>query len=163
MADLTGLEDPTGGERSTGFGPLEPGEYTLALVKSEMTESKNSPGNWYLACEFENQDGAGRIWTNFNLVNANDMAKEIAWRDFNALCHACGKLGVQDSSDLHGIPFVARVGYEKDKTQPGGVNKERNRIVAYKPLNGGAPTAYANGGGAAQSGAPAAAKKPWQS
>ncbi|WP_425070673.1 DUF669 domain-containing protein [Sagittula sp. S175] len=159
MADLSGLQDPTGGEYSTGFGPLEPGEYTLALVKSEMLESKNSPGNWYLACEFENQDGAGRVWQNFNLVNAN--AQAIAWRDFNALCHACGKLGVQDSSEIHGIPFTARVGFEKDKSQPGGVNKERNRITSYKPLNAGATAAYATGNAGAQAGA-AGAKKPWQ-
>jgi len=158
MANLNGMNDPTGGERSQGIGPMEPGEYTLALVKSDMVESKNSPGNYYLACEFQNEGGVGRVWVNFNLVNANATAQEIAWRDFNALKHACGKLNVEDSEELHGIPFTARVAYDRRKENGAYVeDRERNRITAYKPLN--SVPAMAKSAPASNAGA---ARKPWQ-
>lgn len=150
MADLSGMQDPTGGQMSEEF---KVGEYTLMLSKSEMKESQNKPGNWYLACEFEIEGSPRRVWINYNLKNSNDTAQQIAWRDFNALCHACGRLGnVQDSSELHGIPFRARVALEKN-------DADRLTFKNPKPLNAPANNgATHQGQGAAQS-----QQRPWAS
>ena len=150
MANLGNFQDPTNGERSQGGGPLEPGEYVLNMVKSGMRDAKSGRGK-YLECEFVVYEGAwqGRhVWTTFNLVNDSRQAAEIAWRDFNALKHACGKLNVQDSSELHGIPFRAYIGFEKK-------NRDRNAIKSYKPYNAGTsaarPASAHNAGGGIES------------
>ena len=140
MSDLSGLHDPTGGQVAKGF---DKGWHTLCLVKSEMLESKKNPGNWYLECEFEIEDTPRRIWERYNLKNSSQKAQEIAWRDFNSLKHACGKLNVNDSSELHGIPFRGNVGFEKG-------DPDKLKIVSggYKPLNadaGGHSTQQSSG------------------
>lgn len=152
MANLGGMNDPTGGQMSEEF---KVGEYTLMLAKSDMQESKNKPGNWYLACEFEIEGSPRRVWINYNLKNSNATAEQIAWRDWNSLCHACGRLGsVQDSSEIHGIPFRARVGLEKGST-------DRLTFSNPKSLNA-APSRQAGqaSAGAAQ-GQSAPADRPW--
>lgn len=145
MADLSQIQDPTGGQMQK---PFEQGEYTLTLVKSEMLESKNNPGNWYLACEFEIEGSPRRVWENYNLINSNATAQEIAWRDWNSVCHACGKLGVTDSEQIHGIPFRGRVRFEKG-------DETKLRLGTCKPLNS-APSASGQ-----SSGSTGGAKKPW--
>ena len=151
MADLSGMNDPTGGETQK---PFEPGEYTLSMVKSEMIESKKNPGNWYLECEFEIEGSPRRVWERYNLVNSNSTAQEIAWRDWNSVCHACGKLGVQDSSEIHGIPFRGRIGFEKG-------DENKLKLGTCKPLNS-APTGQPNtGGGQQQNTSGGNANKPW--
>lgn len=150
MADLSGMQDPTNGETQK---PFEPGDYTLSLVKSEMVESKKNAGNWYLACEFEIEESPRRVWANFNLINSNATAQEIAWWDWNSVCHACGKLGVQDSSEIHGIPFKARVGFEKG-------DPEKLKFSGPKPLNS-APSATRQSGGGTTPQAGGGGNKPW--
>ncbi len=148
MANISGMHDPTGGEMAK---PFEAGEYTLSLVKSEMMESKKVSGNYYLACEFEIEGSPRRVWVNYNLVNANATAQEIGWRVFNSLKHACGKLNVDDSEELHGIPFRARIGFEKG-------DADRLKLGQVKPLNGAATgSAQASAGSSAGGGQ----EKPW--
>lgn len=148
MANISGIHDPTNGETQKEF---KPGEYTLTLVKSDMLESKKNSNNAYLACEFEIDGEPRRVWVNYNLVNENQTATEIAWRDWNSICHACGKLGVQDSSEVHGIPFKARVGFDKG-------DPDRLKFSNPKPMN--STSAAGSASGAAQSSAKA---KPWGS
>lgn len=138
MADLSGAYDPTGGEISKDRGPIPPGEYVVALAKCDQVQNKSGAG-WHLAAEFEVKQGehsGRRIWTRYNLENQSAQAKEIGWRDFNALKHACGRINVTNTDQLLGIPFVMRVGPESGKN----ANPERREPKAYKPLNG-APTA----------------------
>lgn len=158
---LGDAHDPTGGEVAAGFGPLPKGNYTLALVKAERKPSKADPNNEYVACEFqvtEGQHATRRVWTNFNLWNNSAQALEIAWRDFNAFCEACGKLRPQDMDVLIGIPFTAYISVDKN-------DPERNKIASYKPLNA-APQAQQQraiaGPAGGQAAAAATGAKPWR-
>lgn len=135
MANLDDTHDPTGGEVMRGFEPLPIGEYIAAIVKSDRSEP-NSKGNRRLDIEFNVTDGefSGRsFWASLNLWNDNQQAVEIAFRELNAIKHACGRLNVSDSSELHGIPMRIYVGAKKGEP-------ERREPKSYKPLNG-APAA----------------------
>ena len=157
MGNLSDAQDPTGGEVSAGRGPLPKGEYVLALAKSDRVTSKQNSANEYVQAEFEVMEGPfarRRVWANFNLWNRSDEAKAIAFRDFNALCLACGRLTPEATEELHGIPFRGYVGTEKD-------DPSRNKITSYKPLNA-APQAAANHGAAQPVQAQAATGGAWR-
>lgn len=154
MANLNDTHDPTGGEVMRGFEPLPIGEYTAAIVKSDRSEP-NAKGNRRLDIEFNVTDGefsGRRFWTSLNLWNDNQQAVEIAFREFNAIKHACGRLNVSDSSELHGIPMRIYVGVKRGEP-------ERREPKSYKPLNGAPasqrqqsqPAGNAGGGGRSSS------------
>lgn len=156
MVQMNEADDPTGGQVASGGGPLDVGNYPMSLVKSERKQSKKNPANWYIDAEFQVHEGprAGRrVWVMYNLWNDNPDAKTIAWKDWNALCHACGKLRVNDSDELLGIPFMAYVGLQKD-------DKSKNTIKSYKPLNGAGPVQQPSAGSGSNTGQ--ANVPPWQ-
>ena len=63
-----------------------------------------------------------------NLDNPNQTAVEIANKEFASMCEACGVDEVEDSTELHGIPFGMRLGIK-----PGDANwPPKNVIKAYK-------------------------------
>jgi hypothetical protein len=100
---------------------------------------------------------AGRkLFDRLNLVNASAQTVEIAQRTLSAICHATGRLQVQDSAELHLIPMVADVTVKPPKNGYGESNK-----VHYLPLERGAATAAA-GPRPAATAAPAAATPPAQ-
>ena len=111
-------------------------------------------GGQYLWLELDVLEGplAGRkLFDRLNLVNASAQTVEIAQRTLSAICHATGRLQVQDSAELHLIPIIADVTIKPPKNGYGESNK-----VHYLPLERGA--------GAAQprAAAPAAATTPAQ-
>lgn len=159
MANLSGVYDPTNGEVAQDRGPIPVGEYVVAMAKCDQVTNKNGAG-WHLAAEFEVLDGphkGRRVWGRFNLENQSAQAKEIGWRDFNALKHACGRLNVTDTDQLLGIPFIMRVGTPKNEP-------ERREPKGYKPMNGQPAAAAApmqQPAYNAQQPAPAAGGAPW--
>jgi len=132
MANLGGTFDATKVEPSEDRGALAPGEYLMAIAKSDIRNTKSgkpfskSPTGYeaLLEAELEVMDGprkGARAWARLNLWNSNAQAVEIAEREFSAICHACGKLRVSDTSELHGILIVVRMGKRKDdptQTEP---------------------------------------------
>ena len=100
----------------------------------------------------------GKIFDRLNLVNASAQTVEIAQRTLSAICHATGRLQVQDSADLHLIPMIADVTVKPPKNGYGESNK-----VIYLPLERGGvaaqprPVAAAAPSGPAQ---PASAATP---
>lgn len=164
MAQL-GNYDATGGETIGDRSPLPAGEYVIALVKSDQVQAKSGNGNSFIACEFEVKEGpAGvacegrRLWTNLNLWNGNSQAVEFAQRELNSIMHACGKLRISDTEELHGIPMRAMVGFDKG-------DRTRNAIKSYKPLNAapGAAGGQTFGAGAQQGGGQSSGgTAPWQ-
>ena len=150
MANLGGY-DATGGDTMETRDALPAGDYMAAMVKSDRKEAKTA-GNAYINCEFEVQDGeyqGRRFWTMLNLWNSNTQAVEIAQRELNSIMHACGKLRVDDTEELHGIPMMVSLKVE-DNDKYGA----QNRVKGYKPLNSGGAVSQQQNGGAAQS-------KPW--
>ncbi len=73
-----------------------------------------------------------KLFDRLNLVNANAQTVEIAQRTLSAICHATGRLQVQDSEDLHLIPMLADVTVKPPKNGYGESNKLR-----YRPLERG--------------------------
>lgn len=130
MAQLPQAANTEGNDETAGsFEPIPAGQYTVAVVKSEMKETKAKTGH-YLNLQFKVQEGdfAGRVlFDMLNLINPNPVAVEIANKKLNALCAACGLRDVEDSEEFHGVPFQATVGVEEATADW----PAKNKMVAY--------------------------------
>lgn len=116
------------------FEPIPAGWYNMMIVGSEMKPTSNGQGA-YLQLSLKVVDGqyAGRqVFDRLNLQNQNPVAAEIAYKRLSAYCHATGVIQVQDSQQLHGIPFKARVSVRTDST---GQYDPSNEIKAVKHIN----------------------------
>jgi hypothetical protein len=116
------------------FEPIPAGWYNMMIVESEMKPTKDGNGA-YLQLTLKVVDGehAGRqVFDRLNLQNQNPVAAEIAYKRLSAYCHATGVIQVQDSQQLHGIPFKARVSVRTDST---GQYEPSNEVKAVKHIN----------------------------
>ncbi|MEM1346529.1 MAG: DUF669 domain-containing protein [Pseudomonadota bacterium] len=146
MADLGGTYDATHGATMSDRTALPAGTYTAQIVKSERRDTKQQTGS-YINLEFEVLDSehpGRRFWTMLNLWNQNAQAVEIAQRELNSICHACGKLRVTDTEELHAIPMAVTLGVKSDNYG------EKNIVKKYEQI----------GGASARPGAPAGAPAP---
>jgi hypothetical protein len=98
------------------FEPIPADEYTLQVIKSEMKDTKDKTGK-YLNLQLQVIDhekySKRLIFVLLNLVNKNETAVEIAQRELRSLCDAVGITALEDSVELHGIPFKASVGIKQ--------------------------------------------------
>lgn len=130
-------------EPQQSFEAIPDGWYTVLMTKSEMKPTKDNAqtGNAYLEAELTVQDQAykGRkLFYRLNVKNANPVAQEIAYKQLSAICHAVGVIQVQDSQQLHGLPFMVKVSVKRDES---GKYEPSNEIKAIKGLNEGAAPA----------------------
>ena len=99
------------------FEPLPQGEYHLAVLKSEVLQNKSTEGS-HVLLTLQVQDGPRRgrlVWDRVNITNPNEEAVRIGHERLSAYCHATGLVkAIKDTSELHGIPFKARVGVSED-------------------------------------------------
>jgi len=162
MANLTGIFgaafDASQVEPATGFDPIPRGRYLVCIEKSEMKTTRDGNGQ-YLELAFKVLDGehhSRQVFGRLNLVNSNPKATEIAYREFSALCRACGVMQVQDSAELHSRPLVIQVELENGQDKHGNP-RQNNVIKGYYSTTGGAPaTAPAAPAPAVQQNRPAA-------
>jgi hypothetical protein len=155
MAFLGGTFDANQVEPQGDYTPITPGEYKVHILSSEMVETTKRDGHMLkLELEIIEGESAGRkLFDRLNLDNPNAQAVEIAQRQLSAICHATGKLTVQDSEELHGIPMLAVVKVDPPRTgRDGKEYGASNSIKAYKPIGSAAP---ATGGFGAGTSAPA--------
>jgi hypothetical protein len=157
------------------FQPVPAGEYKVAIISSEgQANSKVETGGHLklvlrvLEGQFMNRE----LWYNLNLWNSNPQSAEIAQRQLSAICHVTGVFVLNDTAQLHNIPFVAIVAVQangqyndvkgvKDLqgNQPGKPNS--NPVAAAAPPAFGAPpVAVAPQGASAPWGTPQAAPPP---
>tara|TARA_Y100001973_G_scaffold106643_1_gene186082 strand:+ start:20408 stop:21115 length:708 start_codon:yes stop_codon:yes gene_type:complete len=112
--------DPT-----QGVGGLPIGRHPVVIESSEVkANSKNDGG--YLQLNLKIIDGPQQGTTGayrLNLYHSNQQTVEIAHRQLSAVCHCVGVFNVQDSGQLHGIPFVVEVGPQKNDPQYTEVKK----------------------------------------
>lgn len=136
MADISQWQNtPNEVDPDGGFEVIPAGDYRVQAVKSDLRATKDGNGQ-FLEFEFEILDGeyqGKHLWDRLNLVNANTQAREIAERQFSALCHATGAIGVSDSEEIHHRPCIAVVVVSPAKGQYG----PSNDIKKYKPIDGG--------------------------
>lgn len=96
------------------FGALPDGDYLLRIFESEMLPTKAKTGEFLkLSIHVMTPEFEGRqLFVNLNLNNPNANAVAIAGQELGAICRAVGKPVIQDSSELHGIPFIGEVRYD---------------------------------------------------
>jgi hypothetical protein len=132
MANLGATFDATTVDPTSSYDLFPPGRYVVQIVQSEMRPNRSGNGQG-LSLEMEILDGpvtGRRMFDRLNLVHPNPQTVEIAQRTLSAICHATGRMQVQDSEELHLIPMVADVTVAPPKNGYG----EQNRIK-YRPLN----------------------------
>ncbi|KZZ75265.1 hypothetical protein A3765_10615 [Oleiphilus sp. HI0130] len=113
---------------NTPMDAIPAGEYKVEITDTEMKPTKT--GGEYLQLTLRVTEGnfANRlIWDRLNLVNANATAQSIAMATLSQICHATGQMNINDSSQLHNIPLVAKV-VVKDNEQYG----PKNEVKGYK-------------------------------
>jgi hypothetical protein len=97
------------------FEPLAAGEYHLAVLKSEVVANKSGEGS-HVLLTLQVQDGPHRgrlVWDRVTFTKPSEEAVRIGHERLSAYCHATGLVkAIKDTSELHGIPFRARVGVE---------------------------------------------------
>ena len=121
---------------ASDFSALPQGEYAVIITASEMIATKRGDGQMLkLTLQvIEPELHKGRLlWARLNLMNSNPVAVDIAQRELSAICHAVGKLMIQDSEELHHLPLRVKVAYLPAK----GEFPEKNDIKAWKPYKAG--------------------------
>lgn len=132
--------DPT-----QGVGALPIGRHPVIVESSEVKANKANDGG-YLQLNLRIIDGPQQGTTGayrLNLYHSNQQTVEIAHRQLSAICHVINVFQVQDSSQLHNIPFVIEVGPQKNDPQYTEVKKVFD-------MNGNEPGKAGAGAAAAQ-------------
>lgn len=145
------------------FTVFPAGWYPMAARKSEVKAANSNQSNGYLQYDCEILDGPHKGQTyqwRFNLYNQNEQARDIANRMLATLCFACGVAPLNDSSQLHGIPFQVLLEEREmdyrpndDRSKP---KRKANEVTAIRDIHGNAPGKPGNGA-AGSSGAPSSA------
>ena len=131
MASLNEAFDATTVVPNKPLEPLPPGRYVVQIVNSEMRPTKDGMGQlqWLELDVLEGEFAGRKLFDRLNLVNANPTTVEIAQRTLSAICHAVGKMQVDDSEQLHLIPLMADV-----KVQPPKNGYDAQNTLRYMPL-----------------------------
>ena len=127
MANLGTNFDATSVEPTQTYEVLPPGKYLAQIVESEMRLTKDGTGKYLflVLAVLEGPYKDRKLFDRLNLVNANPQTVEIAQRTLSAICHATGRLQVEDSEDLHFIPLTVAVQVQPTKNGYGASNKIR--------------------------------------
>lgn len=137
MARLDTVFDATQIEPSQSRDVIPPGDYIAQIVNSEMRSTKAGTGR-YLWLEIEITDGpqAGRhLFDRLNIENPNEKAVEIGYRALSSICHAVGKLQVEETEDLHYHRMKVVVKVTPPGPDKSGVMRDaQNEIKGYRPL-----------------------------
>lgn len=158
--------------QADSFEPVPAGFYCLRAVDMELKDTKT--GGKMLKVQFDITEGqyeGRKVFENFNIVNSNPQAVEIAlksikqWMQAAGMDTSAGTLKLSDIAKLEGVKVWAKVGIEKDKT---GEYDDDNTIKRFLTADK-APTGAAMIGtgkpaaSAPQSAAPVATgKKAWE-
>ena len=98
------------------YAELPNGIYKLEIEASDVGPTKAGNGTilktTMVVIEPESLKGR-KLFTTYNLENANPTAQEIGQKQFASLCRAVGVSAVEDSEELHFLAFTAKVGLGK--------------------------------------------------
>lgn len=140
-------------EPQVAFEPLPEGRYEVVIVDSDVKTTKAGTGRYLeLKCEVISGDFKGRfLFGRLNTENPNEKAQQIGQAQLSALCRAVNVMHINDSSELHNLPFAVKV-VQKKREDNGEMT---NEIKGYEPRDGKPaekPVAAATG----------KAKAPWE-
>jgi hypothetical protein len=100
---------------SQSAGQLPIGRHPVIVESSEVKANAKNDGG-YLELGLKIIDGPQTGTTGayrLNLYHSNPKTVEIANRQLSAVCYATGVFSVSDSAQLHNIPFVVDVVFQK--------------------------------------------------
>lgn len=142
------------------FDPIPAGKYICQITESEIKPTKAGTGQ-QLVLTWEVLDGefkGRKIWDRLNISNPNKQAEQISQAALSAICHACGVMQLQDSSQLHAKPMRIRVTVEKSEGY-----EASNKVKGYEAVAGTSAPAFSAPSfqQAPQQAAPAANTPPW--
>ena len=136
--------DPT-----QGGGSLPVGRHPVIIESSEVKANKANDGG-YLQLNLKLIDGPQMGTTGayrLNLYHSNPQTAEIAHRQLSAICHVVGVFNVQDSGQLHNIPFIVEVGLQKGEE---AAQKGYTEVKKVFDINGNEPGKAGQGAAPAQ-------------
>lgn len=126
-------------EVDSGFEALPVGHYPLMAVESEVKDTKKGDGKIavFVFEVFEGEGKGRKIYKNFNLVNPSETAQKIGRSQYKALEEAAGKVDTADTTDIHSVPLIGKLGITDDG--------KYNEIISFAPYQAGgaAPVAAA--------------------
>ena len=96
-------------------GQLPVGKHPVKIIDSEVKANSTNTGG-YLQLTLQIIDGPQTGATGayrLNIYNQSQQAVDIAHRQLSAICHVLGVFNIQDSAQLHNIPFMIEVGLQK--------------------------------------------------
>lgn len=126
--------------------------YKVVISESEIKETNAKTGHLLelVYTVIEGQFSKRKLFDRVNIDNPNPVAVEIGHRQLSSICHAVNVYDLQDSTQLHNIPFMVRAVYrEAGKGADGKQYDATNEIKGYKPVEGSGNQNWA----ASQSGA----------
>lgn len=142
--------DPT-----QGPGQLPLGRHPVIIKTSEVKGSKTNAQSGMLSLGLEviagEHQGATGVH-NLNIYNENPQTVDIANRQLSAICHVTGVFLIEDTQQLHNIPFVVEVTNQKltreqqEKKDAGQTVTPYTQVSRVFTINGEEPR---RGGGAA--------------
>lgn len=94
------------------YSELPNGIYRLEIEASEVKPTKDGSGTLLkVTCSvIDPEDYRGRkLFNQYNLENKSAQAQEIGQKQFAALCRAIGVTEVEDSEQIHFLPFTVTV------------------------------------------------------
>lgn len=147
---------------SQGFQVFPSGTYDVMVNNSGMKQTKAKLAGTvqrgaYIQFNLKIASGehaGGTLITRVNFENDNPTAEEIGQADLSAICRVCGVMQLQDTQQLHGIPFKVVVAKTERNDKPGEYG---NEITSYMDINGNDPDKAGQGVQQAAPPAPAAA------
>lgn len=139
---------------NTALEAIPPADYPVVITASEPKPTKANDGQYFVELTLEIIDGQYRgrkLLDRLNIYNKNPQAVEIAYKSMSAYCHVTGVMNIQDTVQLHNIPFIAVVGYN--------ASTGYNEVKGVKDRSGNQP---GKAGQQQAAPAPAAQQQSWQ-
>ncbi len=116
------------------------GQYPVIISASQEKPTKAGDGS-YIELEMTVQGGqynGRKLFDRLNIRYKNQTAVDIAYSTLSAICHVTGRMNIQDTQQLHGVPFVA-VAVKKERDDQPGSGNMTNEVKGYKDINGNDP------------------------
>jgi hypothetical protein len=126
---------------SAGIQTYPSGTYDVMINDSKLVETKAkkagtvSKGS-FLQLNLKITTGEhvnGTIIARVNFENENPTAEEIGQAELSAICRVCGVMQLQDSQQLHGIPFRVILAKVERNDKPGEFG---NEVKGYQTKDG---------------------------
>ena len=113
--------------------PVPAGTYEAMIVNSEMKRTAAGTGS-YLALSFQIVSGPNArrmFWTNVNLVNPSEKAREIGRQTLAKIMKAVGRTRVQSHVELRNLPMLCEVTVRPAE----GQYPARNEVRNFRPVD----------------------------